>query len=843
MPEYIPTPTGRLFHEDKTSHIKGIVGPVGSGKSSASVIELVIRATEQKPGPDGVRRSRWAIIRNSFPQLKSTTIQTFQQWLPQSVCPIKYGSPITATFKRDLPDGTKVEAQFWFFPMDDERSMANLLSLELTGAWINEASEIAEFVPDAVFMRVGRYPAKADGEYTWSGIIFDSNPSSVKHWMYKRFVLDPAPGTVLFRQPPALTPIYDPEHPNDLARAQFEPNPEAENIENLGKGYDYYMDIVATHRHDPEYIKRFVLGEFTMGLSGHPVYPMFREHEHVSAENRLRADRSHMLLMGMDFGLCYDDETEVLTDSGWKFFRELDKERDKILARDPKTGVAAYEPINFIVDEPHDGEWLEWESQTLSMCVTPEHRVPLRSSDTGQVTFRTARWLAEHRGTHATLDKTARVFGETPETIMGYDAEWFAWFMGIFMSDGSVERASENSYRITIAQTKQEHRAVISRWLKGKGWAESKQGFHKTDNVLGKYLYGLGSRKADRRIPPEVMRLDGPLLQLFIEAFALGDGHVRPGHTGGAEITIYTAHKHIADQLQEMAVLAGGSAAVRVQRGQTSVFADGREVVSGDGYRLSFNSRIQSVAPRNARFRVVRKKSRRYCVNVKHHVICVRRHGITHWNGNSPAVAFGQFKDGRLEIYDELFEEDCSLIEFIEDHLAPFVRSEYPGFRHIIVGDPSATVRSGIDKARPLQVLAQHGFTVMPATTNSLQARLDAVRWFLRRREAFKVNKRCEMLVGGFLGGYQWKEKKTALGGRQVVMVPNKDGEPGRYSHIHDACQYLANYVQNGGETIVTGRNTLFEDDLGGYRVRKISLLDPYGVDSSKPKSKRFLYV
>lgn len=512
MPEYIPTPTGRLFHEDKTSHIKGIVGPVGSGKSSASVIELVIRATEQKPGPDGVRRSRWAIIRNSFPQLKSTTIQTFQQWLPQSVCPIKYGSPITATFKRDLPDGTKVEAQFWFFPMDDERSMANLLSLELTGAWINEASEIAEFVPDAVFMRVGRYPAKADGEYTWSGIIFDSNPSSVKHWMYTRFVLDPAPGTVLFRQPPALTPIYDPEHPNDLARAQFEPNPEAENIENLGKGYDYYMDIVATHRHDPEYIKRFVLGEFTMGLSGHPVYPMFREHEHVSSENRLKADRSHMLLMGMDFGL-------------------------------------------------------------------------------------------------------------------------------------------------------------------------------------------------------------------------------------------------------------------------------------------------------------------------------------------SPAAVFGQFKDGRLEIYDELFEEDCSLIEFIEDHLAPFVRSEYPGFRHIIVGDPAATARSGIDKARPLQVLAQHGFTVMPATTNNLQARLDAVRWFLRRREAFKVNKRCEMLVGGFLGGYQWKEKKTALGGRQVVMVPNKDGEPGRYSHIHDACQYLANYVQNGGETIVTGRNTLFEDDLGGYRAREISLLDPYGVESGKPKSKRFLYV
>jgi len=35
-----------------------------SGKSSACVMELIRRASLQEPGPDGIRRSRWAVVRN-----------------------------------------------------------------------------------------------------------------------------------------------------------------------------------------------------------------------------------------------------------------------------------------------------------------------------------------------------------------------------------------------------------------------------------------------------------------------------------------------------------------------------------------------------------------------------------------------------------------------------------------------------------------------------------------------------------------------------------------------------------------------------------------------------------
>ena len=65
----------RFFKSD--AFVRGVMGPLGSGKSTACVLEILRRAKMQVPGPDGIRRSRWAIIRNSYPELKSTTLKTW----------------------------------------------------------------------------------------------------------------------------------------------------------------------------------------------------------------------------------------------------------------------------------------------------------------------------------------------------------------------------------------------------------------------------------------------------------------------------------------------------------------------------------------------------------------------------------------------------------------------------------------------------------------------------------------------------------------------------------------------------------------------------------------------
>lgn len=66
---------------ESQSFVRLLIGPWGSGKSSVCCAELLLRAREVPAGADGVRRSRWAVIRNTYRELEDTTIKTFEQWL------------------------------------------------------------------------------------------------------------------------------------------------------------------------------------------------------------------------------------------------------------------------------------------------------------------------------------------------------------------------------------------------------------------------------------------------------------------------------------------------------------------------------------------------------------------------------------------------------------------------------------------------------------------------------------------------------------------------------------------------------------------------------------------
>ena len=58
---------GELFYD-------WVIGPYGSGKTTASFFKLVYMAKKQAKWADGIRRSRAVIVRNTAPQLKDTTI-------------------------------------------------------------------------------------------------------------------------------------------------------------------------------------------------------------------------------------------------------------------------------------------------------------------------------------------------------------------------------------------------------------------------------------------------------------------------------------------------------------------------------------------------------------------------------------------------------------------------------------------------------------------------------------------------------------------------------------------------------------------------------------------------
>ena len=58
----------KQFMKDDT-FFRGIRGPVGSGKSVGCCVEVFRRALQQEKNSEGIRRSRWAIIRNTYKEL------------------------------------------------------------------------------------------------------------------------------------------------------------------------------------------------------------------------------------------------------------------------------------------------------------------------------------------------------------------------------------------------------------------------------------------------------------------------------------------------------------------------------------------------------------------------------------------------------------------------------------------------------------------------------------------------------------------------------------------------------------------------------------------------------
>ena len=287
--------TGAKFHASD-AFVRGLMGPIGSGKSVTCVMDMFALGLQQQPDQIGRRRTRWAVVRNTYPELRATTIKTFDDWLGK-ISKFNWAAPITA--KINVPykngdgvmDGTSVEMEFLFLSLDKPKDVKKLLSLELTGGWLNEAREIQKKFLDMMTGRVGRFPAKRDGGGpTWSGVIMDTNPPDDDHWWYKMAEVEQPDGWEFWKQPGALI-----KHGN-----HYEKNPEAENVINQPLGYNYWLRQIAGKT--VEWIKVYVLGEYGTDHDGKPVYPEYSASRHMAPEG-LKVYKGLPLILGWDFGL------------------------------------------------------------------------------------------------------------------------------------------------------------------------------------------------------------------------------------------------------------------------------------------------------------------------------------------------------------------------------------------------------------------------------------------------------------------------------------------------------------------------------------------------------------
>lgn len=301
--EFIPSKTIQDFMlSDALS--RSIIGPFGSGKSVGCCVEIYRRAHAQEPDERGLRRTRWAIVRNTNQQLKDTSLRTWLEWFPEGECGVY--KKMDQTFELRMPGAphpvtgkpTWVEADILFRPLDTADDAKRLLSLDLTGAWVNEFREIPVEIPRNLIGRIGRFPP----EPTWCGLMMDSNPPDVNSKYYQMFENPPSeeenkkleaelgfelPRFLIWKQPSGLSE-------------------EAENLEHLPGGRKYYTNMVAmAHQEgkDQSWVDVHVHGRYGFIMDGRAVYgDSFVLDRHV-ASTTLEASDGAVIGIGMDFGL------------------------------------------------------------------------------------------------------------------------------------------------------------------------------------------------------------------------------------------------------------------------------------------------------------------------------------------------------------------------------------------------------------------------------------------------------------------------------------------------------------------------------------------------------------
>ena len=77
---------------------------------------------------------------------------------------------------------------------------------------------------------------------------------------------------------------------------------------------------------------------------------------------------------------CYDEQTEILTENGWKFFRSLSK-NEKVMTLNQETYALEWKLPYRYINEEYNGLMFSLNSGKLDLLVTPNHRFFIESEN------------------------------------------------------------------------------------------------------------------------------------------------------------------------------------------------------------------------------------------------------------------------------------------------------------------------------------------------------------------------------------------------------------------------------------------------------------------------------
>lgn len=354
--------------------------------------------------------------------------------------------------------------------------------------------------------------------------------------------------------------------------------------------------------------------------------------------------RTYVFLESTAEGACYDDQTELLTDKGWMFFKDL-KGDEGILTKDLETSVAYYQKKWIPQVYRYSGPMIHFETRTTNICVTPNHQMwmarqkgPFKFTRADKVLGKTTDYRFQRSFiwkqpglTHVTIPAYSHPQGAGYRTEPEVKIPIKPWlrFFGHWLTDGHADFRYAHKYAATT-QTKfvKEFRESALAVAEAMGC-----NLKEYDHNGGKRFYLLNAQLAaylmnycrPKRIPRELlMGLSASQCRDLIDSIYEGDGiqYSQKAYKIMRGRVCVGIDKEFQDDLQELSLKAGYASSVfGTPRNRTTAFT---------------SSTIAMVRHNNPPKQIHGYDGMVYCVSLpKDHLLMVRRKGIATWCGNS----------------------------------------------------------------------------------------------------------------------------------------------------------------------------------------------------------------
>jgi len=328
---------------------------------------------------------------------------------------------------------------------------------------------------------------------------------------------------------------------------------------------------------------------------------------------------------------CYDDKTEILTNDGWKLFKDVTY-NDKFATLNSDTHHLEFQKASKIHEYDFSGKLYYFKDGHIDLAVTPNHRMYVgdyKDKDDTSWSIKRADEISKpiyFKKDVINIVPDVSHFNIEDKTV---EADTWLEFMGYFLSCGyNCEKHNKTTIYETIGLNKDK----INHCLKKLPFKFSKDKksinhksinrWHYTTKELYKYLSIFG-KEDEKFIPRYLLELSRRQSKILLDAMMLGNGTKVKG-----KYIYHTSSKQLADDIQELALRCNLSADIRITN----------RVRSKNNKHAEYKIKIKTTKTMSQFNNEPIQKSytgKVYCVTVPNGLLYVRRNGKAVWCGNS----------------------------------------------------------------------------------------------------------------------------------------------------------------------------------------------------------------